>query len=111
MAMTAPQWQPSAGRCRYCGEPESGSADFGSGCRRCGGSPLCDRCGHARKEHRGLFGGGGQGCRERLYDFESLSASDCSCEGYLARTRNFAEAEFAAPPDEGEQDFPPLRLA
>lgn len=60
----------------------------------------------------GPFGGGGTGCRERLYDFESLTASACSCEGYVARTRDFGDAEFAAPPREDDQSFPaaPTRL-
>ena len=48
----------------------------------CNGSPACTRCGHARRHHRGTFGGGDPGCRARVTPEEGLAVGRCGCSGY-----------------------------
>jgi hypothetical protein len=85
--------------CRICGElwadDEYVDVGAGRGCARCGGDPLCDGCGHQRSEHAGVFGGGATGCREKNYDFETLTAEPCACAGYVAGAGSFGDAAFA----------------
>lgn len=78
--------------CRICGTTiatwEERSALLGGGCARCEGSPLCDRCGHPRREHYGTFGGSkSAGCKKKIYADDSLAVSRCGCEGHV-RTRD-----------------------
>lgn len=49
-------------------------------------SPACARCRHPRDEHIDLATGRPGGCLGQDYDFQSLSAHVCSCEGFLARS-------------------------
>jgi hypothetical protein len=99
-------------QCRICGEvideAHALSATATRGCARCGGSPLCDTCGHRRADHRGLFGTQGSGCRTRIRDVPTLTLSFCACPGYSPRTEAFGEARFAEPEP---SVLPPLRVA
>jgi hypothetical protein len=63
---------------------EERSALLGGGCVRCEGSPLCDRCGHPRREHYGTFGRSkSAGFRKKIYADDTLAVSRCGCEGYV----------------------------
>jgi hypothetical protein len=95
-------------RCRICGESRGARNHVrDDGCERCGGSPLCDRCGHQRRDHAGVFTSAtGKSCRHRKCDFQSLSSVRCDCAGYVPRTTSFADAAFVA-----AEPLPPLRIA
>ena len=54
----------------------------GGGCLTCKGSPACSRCGHARRHHRGAFGGGDPGCKARVAPEDGLAVGRCGCSGY-----------------------------
>jgi hypothetical protein len=96
--------------CRYCGSSEGRLVALEEGdraCPRCAGSPLCDRCGHPRESHSGVFAPNGRLCRYLWFDHPSLTKVACECEGFVPVVASFREASFAAL-DENE---PPLRLA
>src|SRR4051794_16102593 len=80
--------------CRICGsecEPdELLSVHEGGGCRNCNGSPACSRCGHARRHHRGAFGGSRDSCTARIAA-EGLAVGRCGCAGYTTDRAAFAE--------------------
>ena len=90
-----------------CGEENAAEHVHDDGCERCGGSPLCDHCGHPRRLHTGVFGSGTRGCRSQERDVQSLSVIRCAGAGYSPRTSSFAEAGFATANDA----LPPLRIA
>jgi hypothetical protein len=82
--------------CRVCG---SACAEYelllvhqGGGCRTCNGSPACTRCGHARRRHRGTFGGGEPGCKARVTPEVGLAVGRCGCVGYTADAAAFTES-------------------
>ena len=77
----------------------------GHGCARCGGSPLCASCGHARKDHSGTFGGKRRRCRARDHDLQSLTAATCECAGFVQQKEALAEAPFV-----DAEPLPPLRV-
>jgi hypothetical protein len=86
--------------CRVCGTTvalfELRDATSGSGCTRCEGSLLCERCGHPRPEHFGVYVGAKRhGCDYVVRSEDSLAQSRCGCDGYLRATRPLAEAAFA----------------
>lgn len=85
----------------------------GGGCPICGGSPLCDECGHPRRDHVRVFvKGGPRECRRRIGDFQSLSSAPCECRGYVPIEGSLGDAGFAQPDvvDEDEP-LPALRIA
>jgi hypothetical protein len=54
-----------------------------SGCVNCKGSPDCGRCGHARRRHKGMFGGGPSECTASVaLDDGTLAIGRCACTGY-----------------------------
>jgi hypothetical protein len=63
---------------------------------RCAGSPLCDRCGHPRSGHAGVFVRGvGARCCRPLGDFQSLSRYVCDCAGFRPIAGPLRDASFA----------------
>jgi hypothetical protein len=99
-------------QCRICGAiwpyPSHYWITEGGGCRTCGGSPLCDTCGHPRAKPVAVYKKGKRRCAFRTYDMQSLAYLDCDCPGYAPVEGGLSEAEFARP-DSGP--LPPLRLA
>ena len=91
-------------QCRVCGSygpvPSHFGVTDGGGCRTCGGSPLCDACGHPRSKHVAVFKKGRRKCRLRSFDMQSLSSLPCMCAGYRPIEGRFAEAAFAQPTTE-----------
>jgi hypothetical protein len=87
--------------------------DEGGGCPTCGGSPLCDECGHPRRDHvRVYVKGGKHECRRRIGDFQSLTSSLCTCSGYAPVDGAIADATFAQPDViEPDEPLPRLRVA
>ena len=86
--------------CRSCGATvaiwELRDAAQGGGCARCEGSPLCERCGHPRSEHSGVYAGARQrGCKVKIFALEDLAVSRCGCSGYQRATAPLAQAAFA----------------
>jgi hypothetical protein len=82
--------------CRVCGA-ECAARDLlpvhrGGGCRSCNGSPSCTRCGHPRRQHRGAFGGGANGCKVRVSLEVGLAVGRCGCAGYTADAAAFVES-------------------
>jgi hypothetical protein len=83
----------------------------GSGCPTCGGSPLCDGCGHPRRDHvRVYVKGGERECRRRIGDFQTLTSSACPCSGYVPVEGALADAAFAQADPEIGEDVPIARL-
>lgn len=85
----------------------------GGGCPTCGGSPLCDTCGHPRRDHvRVYIKGGKRECRRRIGDFQTLTSTACSCTGYVPVEGSLADAGFAvSDPVHGDDALlPALRL-
>jgi len=77
-------------------------------CAACQNSPLCDRCGHPRGDHRQVFiRGETPECARRISDFQSLSSSRCDCPGFRPIEGPLRDASFAAA---DEEDPPPLQL-
>ena len=104
--------------CRVCGtpwpRPAHKWATSGGGCPTCGGSPLCDECGHPRRDHvRVYVKGGKRECRRRIGDFQSLTSMPCGCSGYVPVDGSLADASFAQPdpPVPADAPLPPLRVA
>jgi hypothetical protein len=97
-------------QCRYCGSRESRALVLVEGelaCPHCAGSPLCDRCGHPRGLHTGVYDKHARSCTHVWFDFPSLSNVACRCAGFVPVTGAFRDAEFANAPD----DDTPLRIA
>jgi hypothetical protein len=87
-------------QCRLCGSRNDRQVVVRAGehmCPRCAASPLCDRCGHRREDHTGVFIAAGKTCTHRRYDVQSLSRIECPCEGFAPIQGSFAEATFAQP--------------
>ena len=86
--------------CGICGQVWSPSGHdevaAGLGCPSCGGSPLCEHCGHQRGSHAEKRRAGEACCSERVYDFAGLSITRCDCPGYEPRTRDFGAAAASA---------------
>lgn len=99
-------------RCRICGAVWPNRSHYwitkGGGCKSCGGSPLCDSCGHPRAKHLAVFRKGKRHCAFRAFDLQSLSRPHCDCRGYVPVDGSLSEAAFAQPDTEPLQ---PLRLA
>jgi len=81
-----PITEPMSGVCRVCGAEcapdELLAVQEGGGCSNCNGSPVCTRCGHTRRHHRGTFGGGDPGCKARVSRDDILAVGRCGCSGY-----------------------------
>lgn len=91
--------------CRYCGSQLDRARRPLEVCPSCADSPLCDACGHERKDHDFVFTAGGPaGCSTVIRDFQSLSARQCSCPGFRPVTGPLRDATFAEP------DADPLML-
>ncbi len=91
---------PAARRtCRVCGStwpyPSHYWITEGGGCKTCGGSPLCDGCGHPRSDHVAVYKKGTRRCKFRARDVQSLSYIACTCLGYVPIEDRIAEASFA----------------
>ena len=101
--------------CRQCGTrwpvgAHRGVMD-GDGCPTCGGSPLCDGCGHPRRDHvRVYVKGGTRACRRRIGDFQTLTSAACSCTGYVPVEGSLADAGFAEPDTVIDDDAPMAQL-
>jgi hypothetical protein len=96
--------------CRYCGDELDRPGEPLEVCASCAGSPLCDRCGHARADHSHVFIGGGRpGCLIVIHDFQSLSSSRCSCPGFAPVRGALRDAGFAEP--DPDPLTLPLRIA
>jgi Zn-finger nucleic acid-binding protein len=76
-------------------------------CPRCAASPLCDRCGHQRESHTGVFRDGARMCKHVWLDLPSLSKLACECDGFAPVTGAFSDAAFAV----ADEDEFELRLA
>jgi hypothetical protein len=79
--------------CRICGAdcaPDELLQET-NGCRRCNGSPACARCGHARRHHRGTFGGGQPSCTARVAADVGLALGRCGCAGYTTEAEAYVE--------------------
>jgi hypothetical protein len=89
--------------CRVCGSswpyPSHYWITEGGGCRTCGGSPLCDSCGHPPATHLAVFRKGQGGCSFTALDVQSLSHIPCSCKGYVPVAGALSDAGFAQPDD------------
>ncbi|MGA9762028.1 MAG: hypothetical protein WBQ14_06375 [Gaiellaceae bacterium] len=101
-------------QCRICGAlwpPEQHlPAHQGGGCPSCGGSPLCDTCGHPRRDHVGVYSGSGkQQCRTHRHDVQALAVVTCGCTQYVPRTARFSDAKFAEPDPDMNGPIPRLR--
>jgi hypothetical protein len=97
-------------QCRYCGSREGRELVLVEGelaCPRCAGSPLCDRCGHQRGMHTGVYDKHKRTCRHVWFDFQSLSKITCDCTGFVPLNGALRDAEFVNAADDG----PPLRIA
>jgi hypothetical protein len=98
-------------QCRYCGSLDARGLVVIAGehaCPRCAASPLCDRCGHQRESHTGVFRDGARTCKHIWLDLPSLSKVSCDCSGFAPIAGSFRDASFA---DAGDDDELPLRLA
>lgn len=99
-------------RCRFCGSTAGRALALVEGelaCPACAGSPLCDRCGHRRAAHSGVFRRGGRSCGHVRVDFQTGVRLPCACEGFIPLTGGLRDATFLdRDPDEG---LPPLRIA
>src|SRR5579864_4154225 len=111
---------PPMAVCRVCGA-DCAPDDLlpvhdGGGCRECNGSPACSRCGHARRQHRGTFGGGEPGCKAQVTPNDVLAVGRCGCAGYTTdATALWEEVPIVdvselrlRRPGEHEADDPPL---
>jgi hypothetical protein len=98
--------------CRICGSvwpfPSHYWITEGGGCKSCGGSPLCDGCGHPRSNHVAVFKKGQPSCKFKAVDVQSLSHVSCACHGYVPVEGSLRDAQFAQP-ETGP--LPRLRLA
>jgi hypothetical protein len=99
-------------RCRFCGSTDARDlvlVDGEHACPSCAGSPLCDRCGHPRRSHVGVFRAGGRRCEHVWCDFQTGVRLACPCEGFAPVRGAIRAAGFLAhDPDAG---LPPLRVA
>ena len=105
---------PVESQCRICGAlwppDQHVPAHMGGGCPSCGGSPLCDGCGHPRRNHVGVFSGSGrQRCRAHSRDIQALAVVKCNCTQYVPRTTRFSDAKFAEPNPDINGPIPRLR--
>jgi hypothetical protein len=97
-------------RCRYCGSQDGRALVLIEGelaCPRCAGSPLCDRCGHPRGAHTGVYDKRARTCRNVWVDFQTGTKVTCECAGFAPVAGALRDSEFANAPD----DDTPLRIA
>lgn len=88
--------------CRYCGDELVRAREPFEICSNCENSPLCDRCGHPRSDHKAVFVRGRvAGCGRIIGDFQTLTSWRCGCEGFRPITGSLADAGFAASADGG----------
>jgi hypothetical protein len=87
--------------CRICGSvwpyPSHYWITEGGGCKTCGGSPLCDGCGHPRSSHVAVFKKGRPSCGFSAFDRQSLRYLSCDCAGYAPVEGALSDASFAQP--------------
>ena len=86
--------------CRFCGSTDGRELVLVAGeraCPRCAASPLCDRCGHPRESHSGVFVAAGRTGAHVWLDLPSLTKVDCDCKGFAPVTGAFRDAAFAEP--------------
>jgi hypothetical protein len=87
--------------CRYCGSELERAREPLEVCPSCEHSPLCDRCGHPRSDHRLAFvPGGPAGCTYPIRDFQTLSWWRCDCAGFTPLRGALRDAAFAEPDSE-----------
>jgi hypothetical protein len=97
--------------CRYCGDTLSRARRPLEICSKCENSPLCDRCGHPRSEHTRVFVRDGRpGFNWRVGDFQTLTSSECDCEGFRPVVGALSEAAFAAATPDQDASAPILSL-
>lgn len=99
-------------RCRYCGSTSARELVLVEGemtCPACAGSPLCDRCGHPRRNHTGVFTPAGRSCRHVWEEFQTGFRKACACEGFAPIVTELRDAGFTA--REATDGLPPLRVA
>jgi hypothetical protein len=99
-------------RCRFCASRDARELVLVEGeqaCPSCAGSPLCDRCGHPRGAHTGVFRPGGRRCAHVWSDFQTGIRVPCVCDGFTPVDGALRDAAFAA--GETDDGLPPLRLA
>jgi hypothetical protein len=97
-------------KCRFCGSRQGRALVLVEGelaCPRCAGSPLCDRCGHPRGAHTGVYDKGTRSCKHVWFDTPSLSKIACNCVGFEPVEGDISDAGFVNVPD----DDTPLRVA
>lgn len=99
-------------RCRFCGSGDARELVLVEGehaCPSCAGSPLCNRCGHPRRAHTGVFRSAGRSCTHVWSDFQTGVHRPCACEGFAPMRVPIRDAGFLErEPDDG---LPPLRVA
>jgi hypothetical protein len=82
--------------CRVCGSDVRADdlrpIHQGGGCLHCNGSPACSRCDHARRHHRGTFGGGQPRCTALMPVGTALAVGRCGCIGYTTDRSAATEA-------------------
>src|SRR5262245_29592687 len=87
--------------CRVCGSVWPTASHYwvtkGGGCRTCGGSLLCDACGHPRATNVAVYQRGKRSCTFRAVDVQSLSHRECDCDGYVPVAGALRDAAFAQP--------------
>jgi hypothetical protein len=99
-------------RCRFCGSTDARRrllVDGEHACPSCAGSPLCDRCGHPRRAHTGVFRRGGRSCARVRTDFQTGVRVSCGCEGFAPVDGPLRDAGFVD--RDADDGLPPLRLA
>ena len=98
--------------CRYCGSTSARELVLAEGeqmCPACAGSPLCDRCGHSRSHHTGVYTSAGSSCKRVWEELQTGFRKDCDCEGFVPVTTDLAEASFLNV--DVTDGLPPLRVA
>lgn len=99
-------------RCRFCGSSDARRrvlVDGEHACPSCAGSPLCDRCGHPRAAHTGVFQLRERGCTHVSTDFQTGVQVPCACEGFAPVDGALRDAGFLE--READDGLPPLRVA
>jgi len=99
-------------RCRYCGSTSERLVvleEDERACPTCAGSPLCDRCGHPRAAHVGVFTASGRSCRHVWEEPQTGFRASCGCEGFVPIVVRLRDATFMG--RELGDDLPPLRIA
>lgn len=98
-------------RCRYCGSTSDRLRVLAEGeraCPACAGSPLCDRCGHPRAKHTGVFTDLGRECRHVWEELQTGVRLPCRCECFAPVVTALRDATFVA--RDVSDELPPLRI-